>query len=170
MSLVHVKPSSFVCAGRVAGSSRSVMTQTLTRPRVPFAAHAMVESLDAPAGAGRSRIPDAPELTNHIASVHAGALFTVAEAASGAAMMAAFGDLVAAGARPLVRKSEIRYLRIARGVIVADAVPAEPAEAIRARLAEAGKADFAVAVVLTDPTGLAVAEMDVTWNLRLAAP
>lgn len=144
------------------------MTDTLTRPRVPFAAHAKVETLAAPPGTGRARIPDAPELTNHIASVHAGALFTVAESASGAAMMAGFGDLVAGGVRPLVRRSEIRYLRIARGEIVADATPAEPVEAIRARLAEAGRADFEVKVALTDAAGERVAEMDVTWNLRAA--
>jgi acyl-coenzyme A thioesterase PaaI-like protein len=144
------------------------MTDTLTRPRVPFAAHAKVEALAAPPGIGRARIPDAPELTNHIASVHAGALFTVAESASGAAMMAGFGDLVAGGVRPLVRRSEIRYLRIARGVIVAEATPAEPVEAIRARLAETGRADFEVKVALTDAAGERVAEMDVTWNLRAA--
>lgn len=149
-------------------SLRSAMTQTLTRPRVPFAAHALVETLAAPPATGRARIPAAVELTNHIASVHAGALFTVAETASGAAMMASFGDLVAAGARPLVRRSEIRYLRIARGEVLAEATPAEPVEAIRARLAEVGKADFQVAVALTDAAGERVAEMDVTWNLRAA--
>lgn len=138
------------------------MTQTLTRPLVPFAAHARVEAL-AP---GRTRIPDAPELTNHIGSVHAGALFTVAESASGGAMMAAFGDLVAAGARPLVRRSEIRYLRVARGSITADASPAEPVDAVRARFAAAGRADFQVLVALADEGGQAVAEMDVIWNLR----
>jgi acyl-coenzyme A thioesterase PaaI-like protein len=140
------------------------MTETLTRPRVPFAAHAMVEIL-AP---GRTRIPDALELTNHIGSVHAGALFTVAETASGGAMVAAFGDLLAAGARPLVRRSEIRYLRVARGAIVAQASPAEPVEAVRARYAQAGKADFQLAVALADADGQTVAEMDVTWTLKAA--
>lgn len=137
------------------------MSQTPQRPLVPFAHHARVERLDAT----RTRIPDAPELTNHIGSVHAGALFTLAETASGGAMMASFGAAVGEGVRPLVRRSEIRYLRVARGEIIATARIAEPAEAIADRLARDGRTDFEVAVALTDAEGQTVAEMDVTWNL-----
>ncbi|MES2342706.1 MAG: DUF4442 domain-containing protein [Pseudomonadota bacterium] len=143
------------------------MTQT-TSPTamgvVPFARHARVDTLPAAPGTGLARIPDAPELTNHIASVHAGALFTVGETASGAAMVGAFPDLIG-GVRAVTRKSEIRYLKIARGEITARAVLAEPAEAIRGRLSEAGRADFEVVVTLEDPGGQTVAEMSVTWNL-----
>lgn len=137
------------------------MTETPRRPLVPFADHARVERLDA----CRTRLPDAPELTNHIGSVHAGALFTLAETASGGAMMASFGQAVGEGVRPLVRKSEIRYLRVARGEIIATARIVEPAAAIADRLAADGRTDLEVAVVLTDADGQVVAEMDVTWNL-----
>lgn len=132
--------------------------------RVPFADHARVETLAAGPDAGLARIPEAAELTNHIASVHAGALFTVGETASGAAMLGAFGDLMG-GVRAVTRKSEIRYRRIALGEINARAVLGEPAGAVRARLAEAGKADFDVEVVLANTAGETVAEMSVTWNL-----
>ncbi len=137
-----------------------------TRPlgAVPFADHAKVETLAAGPEGGLARIPEAAELTNHIASVHAGALFTVGETASGAAMLGAFADLIGQ-VRPVTRASEIRYLRIARGEITASAALAEPAEAVRARLEARGKVDFAVEVVLTDPVGETVAEMTVTWNL-----
>lgn len=147
------------------------MTDTIARParaRVPFAAHAMVETLDAPAGLGRARIPDAPELTNHVQSVHAGALFTLAETASGAAMVGAFADILGQ-VRPLVRQSEIRYLKVAHGVIAAEARLGEPAQAIRERLDAAGRADFTVEVALTDPSDVTVAEVSVTWNLRKLA-
>ena len=145
------------------------MTQTaFSMGSVPFATHARVDTLPAPSGIGLARIPEARELTNHIASVHAGALFTVGETASGAAMVGAFADLIG-GVRAVTRKSEIRYLKIARGEITARAVVAEPAEAVRARLAEAGRADFEVAVALEDAAGQVVAEMSVTWNLARKA-
>lgn len=132
--------------------------------RVPFVDHARVETLAAGPDVGLARIPEAAELTNHIASVHAGALFTVGETASGAAMLGAFGDLMG-GVRAVTRKSEIRYRRIALGEISARAVLGEPAGDVRARLAEAGKADFDVEVVLANAAGETVAEMSVTWNL-----
>jgi acyl-coenzyme A thioesterase PaaI-like protein len=145
------------------------MTETRVLGAVPFADHARVETLSAGPEGGVARIPDAPELTNHIASVHAGALFTLGETASGAAMLGAFADLMGQ-VRPVTRSSEIRYLRIARGAIEARGVLAEPATAIRARLDEAGKVDFAVDVALTDAAGEKVAEMTVTWNLSRRPP
>ncbi len=147
------------------------MTDTAARTaraRVPFAAHAMVETLEAPAGLGRARIPHAPELTNHVQSVHAGALFTLAETASGAAMVGAFHDIMGQ-VRPLVRQSEIRYLKVARGIIAAEARLGEPTQSIRNRLDAAGRADFTVEVALTDAANQTVAEVSVTWNLRKLA-
>ena len=131
---------------------------------VPFADHAKVETLAAGPEGGLARIPEAVELTNHIASVHAGALFTVGETASGAAMLGAFASLIGQ-VRPVTRKSEIRYLRIARGEITARGQLSEAPDAIRARLEANGKVDFDVEVRLTDPAGQTVAQMSVTWNL-----
>lgn len=137
------------------------MTSTPPRLLVPFAAHARIE----PIAVGRARIPDAHELTNHIGSVHAGALFTLAESASGSAMVGSFSAELSGGVRPLVRRSEIRFLRVARGEITASARIQEPKAEISERLAQNGRTDFEVVVTLTDPGGEVVAEMDVTWNL-----
>src|SRR5262245_52594317 len=57
---------------------------------VPFAHHARVDVLEIGEGTGRARMPDSPELRNHIQSLHAGALFTLGETASGSAMLGAF--------------------------------------------------------------------------------
>lgn len=139
---------------------------------VPFAAHTKVEICSSENGTASTRIPDATELTNHVGSVHAGALFTVGETASGRALMSALGDLLG-HARVLVRKAEIRYLRLARGAITAHATLARPADEIRAQLRESHRADFSIGVRLLDPAGEAVAQMDVDWNISIrpaAAP
>ena len=67
---------------------------------------------------GGDRLPDRAELTNHVGSQHAGALFTVAEAASGAAFLGAFADRLAE-VTPLARSAEISYEKIAKGPIEA---------------------------------------------------
>ena len=135
---------------------------------VPFARFVGVEVQALSADGAEAGLPERPELLNHVASQHAGALFTVAEAASGAAMVGALGDL-ASQATPLVRSATIRYLRIARGAVQARASLAEPAGDVRARFAEHGKADFSVAVTLTDTDNVEVANFTAEWSLRAPA-
>ena len=60
------------------------------RTSVPFADHVGIELDTIDPGRAIARLPERLDSTNHIGSVHAGALFTLAEAASGAAM-AGFG-------------------------------------------------------------------------------
>ena len=67
---------------------------------VPFAKHVGVVVTRMDADGSQAVLPDAPHLLNHVASQHAGALFTLGEAASGAAMMQAFGDLLAGATKP----------------------------------------------------------------------
>jgi acyl-coenzyme A thioesterase PaaI-like protein len=135
---------------------------------VPFARFVGVEVLNLSADGAKAGLPDRPELLNHIASQHAGALFTVAEAASGAAMVGALGDLTSQ-ATPLVRSATISYLKVARGAIHAKASLAEPATDIRARFIEHGKTDFNINVVLTDADNIEVATFRAEWNLRASA-
>src|SRR5450759_991219 len=61
-------------------------------------------------GAGTSRVsmPVDPKLNNHLGSHHAGALFTLAETASGAAMAGGFADRII-GLRPVAKESRIQY-------------------------------------------------------------
>ena len=132
---------------------------------VPFAGHVGLEIESMEPGECTVRLPDRPELRNHVGSQHAGALFTAAENASGGAFVAAFaaemGEL-----RPLVRDAQIRYTKVANGEIVAAATFAEGVDAVRERLAADGVADFEVEVELTDGDGDAVAAMTVTWNVK----
>src|SRR3954452_8121103 len=87
---------------------------------VPFAGFLGVEVTHVAAGEATVVLPERTELTNHVGSQHAGALFTAAEAASGAAFVGAFAEKLA-DVTPLARGAEISYEKIAKGPIDATA-------------------------------------------------
>src|ERR1044072_623525 len=64
------------------------------------------------------RMPDQPDYHNHVGGPHAGAMFTLAESASGAIVMAAFGDQLRR-AVPLAVTAEIAYRKLAMGTVTA---------------------------------------------------
>jgi acyl-coenzyme A thioesterase PaaI-like protein len=134
------------------------------RPSVPFADHVGVIPLVEGGGGGRALIPSAAELTNHIGSVHAGALFTVAEAASGAAVISVFGESLA-GVFVVVLKAEISFRKIAHGPITAAARLSRPADDLLSQLHSNARLDFDVAVELRNEANDLVAEMAVVWRL-----
>lgn len=133
---------------------------------VPYIGHMGIEVTAMEEGEATAVLPDRPELHNHVGSQHAGALFGVAETASGAAFVGAFaarmGDLT-----PLARSAQISYLKVARGPIEAKAKLALPAADALATLDADGRVDFSVEVEMTDPEGKAVATATVDWNVRL---
>jgi uncharacterized protein (TIGR00369 family) len=136
---------------------------------VPFAAHLGLEIEGMAEGEAVVRLPERPELNNHVGSQHAGALFTAAETASGAAFVGAFaermGDVI-----PLARSAEIAYEKIANGPIQATGkLGVDPAAAL-ATLDAAGKVEFPCEVVLTDEAGTQVATATIHWHVRLKDP
>ena len=117
-------------------------------------------------GAGTSRVslPDDPKLHNHLGTQHAGALFTLAETASGAAMAGGFAELIL-GLRPVAKESRIQYQKVARGATRAEGrVPGDLA-ALKAQLAQDGKVAFPVAVDIFDAEGTLAAQVTVDWYL-----
>jgi len=135
---------------------------------VPYISHMGIEVTEMAAGTATAVLPDRPELHNHVGSQHAGALFGVAETASGAAFVGAFavrmGDLT-----PLARSAEISYVKVARGAVEAKARLTMPADEALATLDKDGRVDFSVEVEMTDGEGDAVATATVDWNVRLKA-
>jgi uncharacterized protein (TIGR00369 family) len=133
---------------------------------VPYIGHMGIEVTAMEEGAATAVLPDRPELHNHVGSQHAGALFGVAETASGAAFVGGFaarmGDLT-----PLARSAQISYLKVARGPIEAKAKLAMTAAEALATLDADGRVDFSVEVEMTDPEGNTVATATVDWNVRL---
>ncbi len=131
---------------------------------VPFASHTGVTILSVGTGTAQAALEQSATSINHIGSQHAGALFTLGEAASGAAMAGLLAPRLGQ-VRPVTADAGIRYTRIAHGRITATARCDAPAEALLERLDTDGKVSFAVEVSMTDDSGRDVAAMQVTWHV-----
>ena len=133
---------------------------------VPFAGFLGLEITEVGPGEATVVLPRREELKNHVGSQHAGALFTAAETASGAAFVGAFavrmGDVT-----PLAKSAEIDFLKIANGAITAKGTLGIDAAKAIATLDEEGKVEFPCHVELTDKDGQLVATASVQWHVRL---
>ena len=136
---------------------------------VPFAGHLGLEVTAIGEGEAVVRLPDRSELTNHVGSQHAGALFTAAETASGAAFVGAFAERLGE-VTPLARSAEISYEKIAKGPIEVSARLGVPAVDALATLDAEGKVEFPCEVELADGSGTRVATATVHWHVRLNEP
>jgi hypothetical protein len=84
---------------------------------------------------------------NHVGGPHAAAIFGLGETAAFVVLLQVFGDLVEAGAVPLVKDAQIGYSALATGPLLAAASLLEGEEdGVRASLAERGRATFPVEV------------------------
>ncbi|MEV4443034.1 DUF4442 domain-containing protein [Streptomyces sp. NPDC049577] len=110
-------------------------------------------------------LPDQPDFHNHVGGPHAGAMFTLAESASGAIVLAAFGDQLSR-AVPLAVRSEIAYKKLAMGPVTATAELGRPAAEIVAELDEGKRPEFPVRVSITRGDGAETGEMTIWWTLR----
>lgn len=132
---------------------------------VPMARTLGIEFGDVTPERAVARLPDQPALHNHVAGPHAGALFTLGESASGAIVLAAFGDLLGR-AVPLAVRADIAYRKLARGAVTATAVLSRPAAEVTAELDTGQRPEFTVAVTIESADGTVTTEMTVTWTLR----
>lgn len=139
------------------------------RQSVPFAAHVGVELVSVGDGEGVAQLAEAPHGLNHVGTHHAGALFTLAEAASGAAMAGALAPVLLS-VRPVAASAKIDYRKPARGLIRATARVAGEAAALLATLQDEGKVRFTVAVDLANADGAIVATTEVDWHVAAARP
>jgi uncharacterized protein (TIGR00369 family) len=136
---------------------------------VPFVGYLGLRVEEISAGEATVVLPDNPELHNHVGSQHAGALFSVAETASGAAFVGAFAERMGE-VRPLARSAEISYDKIAKGEITARAKLGVPAAEALAKLDGDGVVEFPCEIELSDPEGQAVATATVRWHVRKTEP
>jgi acyl-coenzyme A thioesterase PaaI-like protein len=112
-----------------------------------------------------AHLPDAAELHNHVAGPHAAMIFGLGETASGAVGLAAFGAAMER-ATPLVVRSEIGYLKLARGPLTAVAVLDRTAAEVLAELDAGTRPEFTVSVTISDAEGRETTRMTVVWTLR----
>ncbi len=109
-----------------------------------------------------------PAYHNHIGGPHAGAMFTLAESASGALIFANFGDIPEV-VTPLAVEATIRYLKVAMGTVTATATMPTSRDEIMATLSEGRRPEFTIEVELSTGHGderLVTGAMSVLWTLR----
>ena len=135
---------------------------------VPYARYTGVEIIEVSPEHGVTRLEKRDEVENHIQTVHAGALFTLGEAASGAAMAGLLGEKILS-VRPVAAKADIAYLKTAKTDVTAKAKASISADAALAALADAGVVQFDVDVVIENADNTPVAEMKVGWHVRSVA-
>ncbi len=114
------------------------------------------------------RLPDEPGFRNHIGGPHAGVMFSVGESASGAIVLANFGDLLGE-VTPLAVEATIRYLKVAMGPVTATATLGTPVDDVLAVLRAGERPEFGVDIELSTGEGderLVTGAMSVLWTLR----
>ncbi|MDB5735329.1 MAG: hypothetical protein JWN16_1966 [Alphaproteobacteria bacterium] len=136
---------------------------------VPFARHAGVEIVQIGDGVAITRLIQSEQLSNHVGSVHAGAIFTLGETASGAAMLGAFAEF-ATVIRPLATSANISYLKLARGTITARAQTDVAGAELRRQLNADGLVKFEVHVDVQDDRERDIAQLVVTWRVTMPKP
>ncbi|MGD9735389.1 MAG: DUF4442 domain-containing protein [Solirubrobacterales bacterium] len=136
---------------------------------VPFVGYLDLRIESLTAGEATVVLPDKAELKNHVGSQHAGALFTAAETASGAAFVGAFAERMGE-VRPLARSAEISYEKVAEGEVRANARLGVPAAEALATLDSEGIVQFPCEIELRDGDGETVATATVRWHVRKIEP
>ncbi|MEU7926517.1 DUF4442 domain-containing protein [Micromonospora sp. NPDC049801] len=137
---------------------------------VPFARTLGIEFVEvAPEADGGVRavvrLPDTPATHNHVGGPHAGAMFTLGETASGAVVLAAFGQLLDR-AVPLAVRAEIAYRKLALGSVLATARLGRPASEVVAELEAGQRPEFDIEVEIATEDGTPTSTMTVIWTLR----
>jgi uncharacterized protein (TIGR00369 family) len=131
---------------------------------VPFNTLVGIEIVSLGDGVAEAVLSYRQELTNHIETVHASAIFALAEATSGAAMSGAFAPMITS-VRPVATSATIEFSKTARTTLTARARVMGETAGLRAGLETAGKVTFDVQVMIADDTETEVARVTVAWHV-----
>ena len=135
--------------------------------RLPFNELLGIKVLVAEPTRGKCKMPFRENLGNHVNTVHAGAQYSLIEAASGAAMMASFTDMLD-DVIPLASGAEVAYRAPALGDCTAEAiVDQEDIDRVREELKTNKRAKISVRVSLADSHGTISTEGTVNWHMRV---
>lgn len=138
------------------------MIKTHLGQAVPFAAHTGVELLMIADGTATAQLAQARETENHINGQHAGAMFTLGEAASGAAVAGALAPVILQ-MRPVAATAKIAFVKFAQGTLTATARTSRKGAELMAEIEASGKVAFDVDVDIKNCDGETVVEMKVNW-------
>ncbi|OAH15489.1 hypothetical protein STSP_10910 [Streptomyces jeddahensis] len=132
---------------------------------VPMARTLNLEFLETSPEKAVVALPDQSDYHNHVGGPHAGAMFTLGESASGAIVLAAFGDQLTR-AVPLAVSADIAYKKLAMGRVTATASLGRPAADVIAELDAGQRPEFPVSIAIQREDGAVTGEMTVVWTLR----
>lgn len=108
-------------------------------------------------------LPAGESYTNHIGTVHAGALMALAEATSGEVLLRAIGHL-ADSIIPVVRRFDCKFRKPASGSIAARAViPDSSRDRLLADIASKRRGSIEITVDIHDETDLHCLSATVEW-------
>jgi acyl-coenzyme A thioesterase PaaI-like protein len=111
-------------------------------------------------------LPANADYENHLGTVHAGAQFALAEAASGQWMLDHF-PAEAAGVLAVVRHADVKFRKPATGELAAHAdVPQDNAEQFLDTLTRRGRATITVSIRLLDSSGSVTLEGSFEWFVQ----
>ncbi len=116
-------------------------------------------------GEAAASLASRPEIHNHLGTLHAGAVYTLAETASGGVVLSIFGDLMARGLFVALKEARVVHHRAAPGDATAEARGARPAGEVRAAYERDGRVDFDVEVAVRIGE-VHHATVTLTWAVR----
>ena len=112
---------------------------------------------------------DTPPFRNHVGGPHAAAAFALAESATGAVAIAAFGDLLDRAVL-LPVTATMDYLAIALGDLTATAVIQGDTAAARAEFEAGRRPEFDLVADITNAAGDVTSRLRARWTLKLLRP
>jgi acyl-coenzyme A thioesterase PaaI-like protein len=141
--------------------------KTMIEQGIPFAGRTEVQVLAMEPGYVKMRMPLRPNL-NHVGTMYAGALFTLAELPGGAMFLATFDS---SRFYPIIKGMDIKFIKPASTDITVE-VRLDPEEAveIQRKANELGKADYGWECELKDADGQVVCVCSNRYQLRSINP
>jgi predicted porin len=132
---------------------------------VPMVGTLQLEFLEVTPQRAVLRMPNLVAYHNHIGGLHAGAMFTLAESATGAIVLGNFANMMDV-ATPLAVTGSIRYKKRAMGSMLAEALLHDDPATIAAAVAAGERPEFAIQVSLAMEDWTVTAEAEFLWTLR----
>jgi acyl-coenzyme A thioesterase PaaI-like protein len=137
--------------------------RAFTEEKIDFVKRSGLKAEEMQPGFVRLRMPLAGN-QNHIGTLYAGALFTLAEIPGGALFLTSFD---VQRFYPLIKEMNLRFRRPATSDISVEAqLAAEEIERIQNEAEREGKAEYRLELQLKDATGQVVAETSALYQLR----
>lgn len=139
------------------------LVRQLTEEQIAFVQRSGLKADVLEVGHVRLRMPLAGN-QNHIGSMYAGALFTLAEIPGGALFLTSFDTQ---RFYPIVKEMNLRFRRPATGDIRVEAsLSKAQIEQLQKQATEEGKAEYVLELQLTDDSGEVVAQSRGLYQLR----